>query len=109
MLSGVCFDVSLLLSPAPPLTLVNIMKSVEGVKDWKQLGVWLNGGIFSTDYSIKDVVERFLQGRDHYQPSWRAVIWVLDMAGKTRLANHIRSYGEPVQGVRVCVCECECE
>ena len=31
------------------------------------------------------------------------VIFALDGAGETHLANHIRSYGEPVQGECVCV------
>ena len=47
---------------------------------------------------IKGAVEQFLQGRGLFQPSWRAVIFALDVAGETPVASRIRSYGEPVQG-----------
>ena len=85
----------MLLSPAPPLTVKNIFKAVEGVNDWELLAKWLSVYYGS---SFKDAVEQFLQGQSHYQPSWRAVIFSLDGAGETHLANCIRSYGEPIQG-----------
>ena len=73
---------------------------MERLKDWNSLAGWLNGDKCSSRDSLKDVVERFLQGHGRYQqPSWRAVIFSLDGAEETHLANHIRSYGEPVQGV----------
>ena len=94
---------------APLLTLENVLKAVEGVKDLGKLTQWFFGGPLYSDYSLKNVVELFLQGQGRYQqPSWRAVIFALDGAGETHLANHIRSYGEPVQGVCVCVCSCLC-
>ena len=61
---------------------------------------WL-GTFYSSIFrssSPKEAVEWFLQGRGHFQPSWRAVIFAVDGVGKTPIANHIRSYGEPVQG-----------
>ena len=101
------FTVLLSLS-APPLTLENVLKAVKGAKDFRKLTGWLYGNL-DPDNSLKDVLELFLQGQGLcQQPSWRAVIFALDGAGETHLANHIRGYGEPVQGgwVGVCVCVC---
>ena len=84
------------LSPAPPLTVENILKALEGVsKDWRGVARWL-GTSYSS--SLKEAVEQFLQGQGHFQPSWRAVIFALDGAVETPVASRIRSYGEPVQG-----------
>ena len=95
---GLMFSFTVLLSPAPPLTLENILKAVEGVKDMEKLAHKLNGG-YVVDSSIKDVVEEFVEGRGHYKrPSWRAVIIALDEAGETCLADQIRHNAEPVQG-----------
>ena len=55
---------------------------------------------------LKAVVEKFLLGGGQYwpqQPSWRAVIWSLYKAHEIHLANQIRIYAEPVQGVCMCV------
>ena len=105
LLLSVWFDVPfkycVALSPAPPLTVDNIMKAVEGVKDWEELALWLTG-----DSNLKDAVEQFLKGQGLYQPSWRAIVFVLDMMGETAVPNCIKSYGEPVQGMCVCVCTC---
>ena len=84
------------LSLAPPLTVENILRALEGVEDWEVVAEWLSTSIVSS--SLKDAVERFLQGRSDFQPSWRAVIFALDGAGETPVASRIRSYGEPVQG-----------
>ena len=73
----------------------NILKALEGVKDWELVANWLGTSLSS---SLKDTVESFLQGRGRYQPSWRAVIYALDEAGETRVADRIRHYAEPVQG-----------
>ena len=88
------------LSSAPLLTVENVLKALEGVENWVKVASWL-GTLFiisSSSSSLKEAVEQFLQGRGHFQPSWRAVIFALDGAGETPLANRIRSYGEPVQG-----------
>ena len=89
------------LSPAPPLTVDNIMKAVEGVKDWTELAKWLGVyTIWPTDnsYGLKEAVEQFLKGQGNFQPSWRTIIFALDGVNESGVANHIRSYGEPVQG-----------
>ena len=57
---------------------------------------WLGTHHYSS--SVKAAVERFLQGRGRFQPSWRAVIFALDGVGETRVASRIRSNGETVQG-----------
>ena len=99
---GVWFDVLFLamlchyLSPAPPLTLENVLKAVEGM-DSGQLHGWLNATITgSRNVSTAYIVEQFLQGQFYYQPSWRAVIFALDGSGKFDHANRIRHYAEPV-------------
>ena len=115
MLSGCGLRLSLLQycvapSPAPPLTLDNVLKAVEGVKVWKPLGNWgfgvntdsIKHQHDSDEACLKAVVEKFLLGEGDLQPSWRAVIYSLDMAVEVQLADNIRSFGEPVQG------ECTC-
>jgi hypothetical protein len=92
------------LSPAPPLTVENIVKEVEGMRDAYKLWQWLNGEIPLLGLSFTSTVRRFLQGRGYFLPSWRAVILALDGAGETRLANRIRDYAEPVQG-RYMLCD----
>ena len=59
----------------------------------------------SDEACLKAVVENFLSGKGLYgqpswyrQPSWRAVIWCLYKANEIQLAEHIRSFAEPVQG-----------
>ena len=79
---------------------------MEGVKDWKRLGQWCFG--VDTDsikhqYDcgealLKAFVEKFLLGEGIFQPSWKRVIYSLDMDCEFQLADKIRSFGEPVQG-----------
>ena len=95
-------------SPAPPLTVDNVMKAVEEVKNWG--GFFLNlRGIYSPNAKahLKDIVQQFIQGKGHYQPSWRRVIYALDEVNEIHVADQIRHYGEPVQGVCTCVCVCK--
>ncbi|MCG8620514.1 MAG: hypothetical protein MJE68_00760, partial [Proteobacteria bacterium] len=80
----------------------NIMKEVEGVRNNFQLYRWLNGVPSSLNPNIKYAVEQFARGNGHYQPSWRAVIFALDGARETHVANRIRHYAEPVQGRYMC-------
>ena len=86
----------------PPLTEENILEAVNEVQNWALLKNCF--GIHPAS-SIEDAVEGFLLGRGRYQPpSWRAVIFTLDVVGETQIADRIRNHGEPVQGVCVCVC-----
>ena len=92
------------LSLAPPLTVENIVKEVEGVRNVDQLQKWLYNGTIIFNPSIADVVEEFVQGGGRYQLSWRAVIFALDGAEETCLADRIRHYAEPVPG-RYMLCD----
>ena len=92
------------LSPAPPLTLENIMKEVEGVRYTSGLELWFRGYTIFPIPSITDLVESFLHGHGPHQPSWRAVIFTLDAAGEAHVANRIRHYAEPVPG-RYMLCD----
>ena len=95
-------------SPAPPLTVNNIVKAVEEVKNWNKFIYHLRGYYIPTDVTcLKNIVHQFIQGKDHYQPSWRRVIYALDEANEIHVADQIRHYGEPVQGVCTCVCVCK--
>ena len=84
------------------------MKELEGMRNTSSLREWLKGyndlRITISTPSIKNVVEQFLQGNGHYQPSWRVVIFALDGAWETPIANRIRHYAEPVQG-RYMLCD----
>ena len=82
---------------------------MEGVKNWEHLGIRLVFRVRDTvsikrqhdsdEACLKAVVEKFLLGEGRYQPSWRRVIYSLDMVNEVQLADKIRSFGEPVQGV----------
>ena len=88
---------------APPLSLDNVLRAVTGV-NWRTLGQRLffydldaireqHG---SDEDRLKRVVENFLSS---LHPSWRQVIWALYMSNAIHLAEHIRSYAEPLEGV----------
>ena len=121
------FTVLSSLFVAPPLTTDTLLPLLTEVKSWRNLA---KGLIHSHDkdssihsfYSVdldalqrhhgsgeeclKSVIEIFLRGKGgrHKQPSWRAVIWSLYKANEIQLASHIKSYGEPLQGMCiVCV------
>ena len=92
------------LSPAPPLTLDNVLKEVKGV-DGGDLYCGLNAiDGYATGISTEHAVEQFLQGQCHYQPSWRALIFAVDVRGNTDRANRIMHCTEPVQG-RYMLCD----
>ena len=98
------------LSPAPPLTLENVLEAVKNVQSWRTLGVQIYSPLLSImdairrqhvsdEARLKAVIEGFLSDKGYYkQPSWRAVIWSLYEANEIQLAEHIRSYAEPVKG-----------
>ena len=85
--------------------------TLDAVDFWELLGLNLGvdtDSIKRQNDSIQDclkaVVEKFLLGEGHYQPSWRRVIRILDLIGHVDLADKIISFGEPVQGE--CTCSC---
>ena len=80
----------------PPLTQGNVLEAVKGVQNWVLLIRCF--GVLSAS-SPENVVEQFVLGRGLYQsPSWRAVIFTLDVIEETQIADRIRNHGEPVQG-----------
>ena len=110
MLSGVWFSdalYSVAPSPAPLLTLENVLKAVEKAKNWGDLSDELVGHgprrniqyrHNSDEDCLKAAVENFILGKGHYELSWRRVIFALDGANEIHLADQIRDYAEPVQG-----------
>ena len=56
----------------------------------------------SNNTRLKPVVEAFLLGEGHHQPSWRRLIHRLHKAGETSVAEKIKTNAEPQQGEWVC-------
>ena len=55
----------------------------------------------SNENRLRAVVEHWLGDCWHdvgEEPSWRRLIWTLDDAGQTRVADKIRHFAEPVLG-----------
>ena len=112
---------------APPLTLENVMSVVKGVRRWRTLAKHLVNGYDKDDDEYRDypgstdldalqrqygsnenclkaAVSKFLLGKGQYSPaSWRGVIWSLYEANEIQLADQIRSYGERLEGVCLCL------
>ena len=107
--------------PALSLTLDNIFGVVKTVRlNWRELAKVLFGwnDLFSDDRKkldairhqhvsdearLKAVVEAFLLGEGHYQPSWRRLIHRLHLAQQSVVAEKIKANAEPHQGERVLV------
>ena len=100
------------LSPAPPLTLENVLEVVKNVQSWRTLGRHNTIRYYSSsklddvqrqhvsdEACLKAVIEGFFSGKGYYkQLSWRSLIWSLYEANEIQLAEHIRSYAESVKG-----------
>ena len=115
-ISGTMIGLCLFLPyPAPPLTLDAVLEAVKGVRSWRELAEGLMGWYswrdedkkklaaiqrqhVSDEACLKAVVEAFLLGEGKYQPSWRSVIHALHKAGKSHLAEKIKTNAEPQQG-----------
>ena len=53
----------------------------------------------SDDDRLRAVIECWMQGDGvDEQPSWRRIVWALDDADETRIADNIRHFAEPVSG-----------
>ena len=88
-----------------------VVRALYGVRDWKEFGKWLFACSGISDYgrrlqAIKQqhgsdgnylygVVEEWFKG---HQPSWRQIIFALDLAEEIVLADRIRGYAEPPPG-----------
>ena len=86
----------------------NILTAVQGVA-WKSLGEWLfsrNKGYLneierqysSDDERLHALIDHWLQGEGDEEPSWRALIYNLDWAEESRIADTIQHFAEPVSG-----------
>ena len=105
-------SLSLSLSLAPPLTLDNVWNVVKNVRSWRTLGQHIysplsylldaiQGQHVSDEACLKAVIVKFLSGKGLYRPpSWKTLIWCLYESNEIQLAEHIRSFAEPVQGIK---------
>ena len=87
----------------------NILTAVQGVA-WRNLGEQLfykqprgyldeiEGQYQSDDERLHALIDHWLQGEGDEEPSWRALIYNLDFAKETRIAEKIRHFAEPVSG-----------
>ena len=93
---------------AQPLTVESILTAVQGVA-WKGLGNMLcsnkqsyldeiEAQYQSEDERLHALIDHWLQGEGAEQPSWRALIYNLDWAEETKVADKIRQFAEPVSG-----------
>ena len=94
---------------APPLTVEQVLKHLQGVKNWREVGEWLLGfgnrtklDAIEREYTVDEdrfqaVVQQWLEGGGR-PPSWRRLVWYLDGAGDITAADPIRGFAEPPQG-----------
>ena len=52
----------------------------------------------SDDERLHALIDHWLHGEGAEQPSWRALIFNLDLAEETEVADKIRQFAEPVSG-----------
>ena len=97
-----------LFTLAPPLTLSNVLRHIQGVQ-WRKLGEQL---LFSSVSEKLNVIEReHISDQDRlralvelwleneiYQHSWRRLIYKLDRIGELTVADPIRGFAEPPPG-----------
>jgi len=106
-----------LSTSAPPLTVDTVLTAVQGV-NWRTLGRRLFPPKLQGDqiiYPKVDEIEQLYQSDDDHlravikcwiqgggwrdeQPSWRRIIYALDVTDETRIADNIRHFAEPVSG-----------
>ena len=104
------FTVPLLLSTLapPPLTVDNILTAVQGVA-WRSLGEWLfssnedyldeiEGQYKSDDERLHALIDHWLQSEGDEEPSWRALIYNLQLAEESRIVDTIQHFAEAVSG-----------
>ena len=94
---------------APPLTVENVLKYTQEVKDWREVGRWLLGYLneaevqaIEREYSssedrMRAVVQQWLEGGGSTR-SWRWLVWAVDRAGDIQVADPIRGFTEPPRG-----------
>ena len=94
---------------APPLTVENVLKYTQEVKNWRKVGegllyIWnhtklkaIEREYRSSEERMRAVVQHWLQGESLSQ-SWRWLVWALDRAGDIQVADPIRGFTEPPRG-----------
>ena len=96
-----------LFTLAPPLTLNNVLRCIQGVQ-WRKLGEKLlalhkeklnviERENTSDQDQLRALVEFWLKSAS-YQHSWRRLIFRLDQAGELKVADSIRGFAEPPSG-----------
>ena len=88
----------------------HVLKYLKEVKNWRKVGQELLGigndtklDVIQREYSSDEdrfqaVVRQWLEGGGLLQPSWRGLVWSLDMAGDITVADPIRGFAEPPPG-----------
>ena len=93
---------------APLLTVDNVLVQIQEVKNWREVGERLLGygstkleaierEYRSSEHRMRAVVQQWLEG-GHHPPSWRWLVWALDLAGDIQVADPIRGFTEPPSG-----------
>ena len=89
--------------PVPPLTFDNILKIVKNLRRWHILDhchyFSPNLTAIQHQHCVSVTIEKFLSGKGDEQPTWRALIWSLFQSNEIQLAEQIRSFAEPLQGM----------
>ena len=52
----------------------------------------------SDDERLHALIDHWMESEGDEQPSWRALVFNLDLAEETELADKIRQFAEPVSG-----------
>lgn len=110
-----------LSNSAPPLTVDTILTALQGA-NWKSLGenifprdlrttigeenIWFCPKVYEIqkiqpdEYRLRAVVECWVHGDGKWNEglSWRRIIYELDRANETRIADTIRHFAEPIPG-----------
>ena len=89
---------------APKLTVDGALRVVEGVRDWRYLGRFLHIpesrldeiNQLSPSENKKALVTYWMEN-DPF-PSWRRLLWALDVMVEKAIADSIRHYAEPLTG-----------
>ena len=93
---------------APPLTVENVLKYTQQVKNWREVGEWLLGyseakldaierKYSSNEDRMRAVVQQWLEGGGLSQ-TWRSLVWALYCAGDIQVADLICRFAEPQRG-----------
>ena len=87
------------------LTVQHLLTALQGVADWKGLGMWLDVPRSRRDVMTgkESMLEEWLQ--NHPAPSWKLVAWALYRKGRGQLTEHNvlkQLYGKHVTGMWLC-------